>query len=239
MRGGITWPVNVMTLYRACERLAMCSSAGRVIEGGTARDPATLMTVSRETLERLDAFLALLKRWNRTLNLVSRSDLEGDLTGRHVAQSLALLPYFPAGTDRFIDLGSGGGFPALPIAIASGYHVDLIESDQRKAAFLQTALASLRIRGTVWAERIETCQVRPANCVTARALAPLSQLLEYANPLLQPGGVALLLKGDRAEAEMATARQHWDMQVEVVDLDSKGSRILKISRLEPADDPAR
>jgi 16S rRNA (guanine527-N7)-methyltransferase len=238
MRGGITWPVNVTQVYRACERLAMCSKAGRSNVGGTAREPATLMTVSRETTERLGAFLALLRRWNRTLNLVSKSDLEGDLTERHVMQSLALLPHFPRGTDRFIDLGSGGGFPALPIAITSGYHVDLIESDQRKAAFLETALATLNIVGTVWPQRIEACHVPPAHCVTARALAALPQLLGYANPLLHPGGVALFLKGDRAEAEIATARQHWEMQVDVIDLDPKGSRILKISRLEPADDPA-
>jgi 16S rRNA (guanine527-N7)-methyltransferase len=201
--------------------------------------PATLVDVPRETLERMDAFLALLKRWNRTLNLVSKSDLQGDLTARHITQSIALIPHFPPGTDRFIDLGSGGGFPALPIAIASNIHVDLIESDQRKAAFLETALASLAIHGTVWAQRIEACQVPPARCVTARALAPLPQLLGYASPLLQSDGIALFLKGDRAEAEIAAARQDWNMQVELIDLNPKGSRILKISRLEPADDPAR
>ncbi len=197
------------------------------------------MNVPRETLERLDTYLTLLKRWNRTLNLVSKSDVDGDLTNRHIAQSLALIQHFPASTDRFIDLGSGGGFPALPIAIVGGYHVDLIESDQRKAAFLETALASLALRGTVWAQRIEACQVTPANCVTARALAPLPQLLAYANALLQPGGTALFLKGNRAEAEIAVARLHWNMQVDLIDLDPKGSRILKISRLEPANDPSR
>jgi 16S rRNA (guanine527-N7)-methyltransferase len=197
------------------------------------------MNVPRETLERLDAFLALLKRWNRTLNLVSKADLDGDLSGRHVAQSLALIPHFPAGTDRFIDLGSGGGFPALPIAIASGYYVDMVESDQRKAAFLETALASLGLRGTVWAQRIEACTVPPANCLTARALAPLPQLLAYTNPLLRPGGIALFLKGDRAEAEIAAALRQWTMEVELIDPEPKGSRILKISRLEPADDSSR
>jgi 16S rRNA (guanine527-N7)-methyltransferase len=198
-----------------------------------------MMNVPRETLARLDAFVALLKRWNQTLNLVSKADLAGDLSGRHIAQSLALLPHFPAGTDRFIDLGSGGGFPALPIAIVSDYHVDLVESDQRKAAFLQTALATLGLRGKVWADRIEASQVPPAQCVTARALAALPQLLGYTHRLLQPGGIALFLKGDRAEAEIEAARIHWRMQAELIESQPKGSRILKISRLEPRDDSSQ
>jgi 16S rRNA (guanine527-N7)-methyltransferase len=197
------------------------------------------MNVPRETLERLDEFIGLLKRWNQTLNLVSKTDLKGDLTARHVGQSLAMIPHFPPGIDRFIDIGSGGGFPAIPIAIAGGCHVDLVEADQRKAAFLETALATLGIRGKVWPERIEACKVPPTQCVTARALAALPELLGYTNRLLQPGGIALFLKGDRVEAEIEAARQRWKMQVELFELQPKGSRILKISRLEPADDPSR
>ena len=197
------------------------------------------MNVPRETLERLDAFVALLRHWNRTLNLVSRADLESDLTHRHMTQSLALVPHVPPGTDRFIDLGSGGGFPALPLAIATGLHVDLVESDRRKAAFLQTALATLQLRGHVWNQRIEACTTPPAACVTARALASLPQLLAYAYPLMQPGGVALFLKGDRVEAEIAAAQSSWRMQIELTDTEPKGSRILKVSRLEPAHDPSQ
>jgi len=197
------------------------------------------MNVPRETREKLEAYVALLKRWNRALNLVSDADLLGDLSGRHIAQSLALIPYFPAGMDRFIDMGSGGGFPAIPIAIVSGCPVDMIESDQRKAAFLETALAALGLQGKVWPERIERAQVPPAQCVTARALAALPQLLGYTYRILQPGGVALFLKGDRADAEVDAARHHWSMHAELIDTEPKGSRILKISRLEPADDPSR
>jgi 16S rRNA (guanine527-N7)-methyltransferase len=197
------------------------------------------MTVPRETLERLDAFIGLLRHWNRALNLVSRADLEGDLRHRHITQSLALMPHMPPGLDRFIDLGSGGGLPALPVAIATGHHVDLVESDQRKAAFLETALAKLGLRGTVWNQRIEACTTPPALCVTARALAGLPQLLAYTHPMLQPGGVALFLKGDRAEAELAASQNAWRMQAELFDTEPKGSRILKISRLEPAHDPSQ
>ncbi len=201
--------------------------------------PGSLASVPRETLERLDAFVSLLSRWNRTLNLVSKADLEQNFGDRHLAQSLALITYIPAGTDRFIDLGSGGGIPALPIAIATGLHVDLVESDRRKAAFLETALATLGVRGRVWAQRIETCQVAPAKCVTARALAPLPLLLTYTHPLLQPDGVALFLKGDHAEAEIQTAQTKWQMQADLIPSGPNGSRILKISRLKPAHDPSR
>jgi 16S rRNA (guanine527-N7)-methyltransferase len=198
-----------------------------------------LINVPRETLERLDAFVGLLRHWNRALNLVSRADLQGDLTHRHIAQSLALVPHLPSGLDRLIDLGSGGGFPALPIAIATGHHIDLVESDQRKAAFLETALAKLGLRGTVWNQRIEACTAPAALCVTARALASLPQLLAYTHPLLQSDGIALFLKGDRAETEIAASQNAWRMQLELFDTEPKGSRILKISRLEPAHDPSQ
>jgi 16S rRNA (guanine527-N7)-methyltransferase len=206
---------------------------------GRTRSLPPLASVPRETQERLDAFVSLLGRWNRTLNLVSKLDLAQNLGERHVAQSLALISHLPGEIDRFIDLGSGGGFPALPIAIATGLHVDLVESDQRKGAFLETALATLGVRGRVWTQRIEICEVPPAKCLTARALAPLPMLLTYAYPLLQPGGIALFLKGDRVEAEIQTARATWQMQSDLINSDPNGSRILKISRLEPAHDPSR
>lgn len=201
--------------------------------------PDDPLNVPRETQDRLAAFTALLRRWNRTLNLVSKTELERDITERHIAQSIAMIPLFPSGVDRFIDLGSGGGFPAIPIAIATGFHVDMIESDQRKAAFLETTLATLNLRGTVWTQRIEASTVTPAQCVTARALAALPQLLSYTSRHLQPGGVALFLKGDRVEEEIVAARACWVFQSELANLPTKGSRILKISRLEPRHDLSR
>ena len=198
-----------------------------------------LSNVPRETQTRMDAYVDLLRRWNRALNLVSANDLAKDMSERHIGQSLAVAAHIPAGIDRFIDLGSGGGFPGLPIAIATGYHVDLVEADKRKAAFLNTALAALGVRGTVWADRIEDCGVAPAACITARALAPMPQLLTYANTLLRPGGVALFLKGDRVEAELEAAKPNWAMEAELIALDDKGSRLVKISRLERAHDPQR
>ena len=194
----------------------------------------TPFIVSRETQARLDDYIALLSRWNRTLNLVAPGDLAAGLHDRHLRESLALIAHITPGCDRFIDLGSGGGFPAIPIAIASGMHADLIEADRRKAAFLETVLATLGVRGTVWPDRIEMCRVPPASCITARAVATLSRLLDYAAPHLRPGGVLVLLKGARLEAELAEARTAWAMQADIIAPWPTGSRILKISRLKPA-----
>ena len=189
--------------------------------------------VSRETRERLDAFERLLARWSRSLNLISADDRLGNLRVRHIEDSLALVPYIPPWLDRLIDLGSGAGLPAIPIAIAVGCHVDLVESDRRKAAFLQTVLATIGLPGTVWPERIEKSSVPPASVITARALAPLTNLLAYAHPILKKDGFALFAKGERAEAEILAAREKWRMEVDILPGSAKHSRILKISGLEP------
>jgi 16S rRNA (guanine527-N7)-methyltransferase len=190
-------------------------------------------TVSRETQERLDIFERLLIRWGRSLNLVSADDRLGNLHTRHIEDSLALVPYIPPTLDRLIDLGSGAGLPAIPIAIVVGCHVDLIESDRRKAAFLQTALATIGLPGTVWPERIEKSNVPPASVITARALAPLTILLAYTHPILKKDGFGLFAKGERAEAEIREARKKWHMEVDILPGSAKHSRILKISGLEP------
>jgi 16S rRNA (guanine527-N7)-methyltransferase len=194
-------------------------------------------TVSRETRERLDTFEHLLARWGRSLNLVSTDDRLGNLHVRHIEDSLAMVPYIPTGLDRLVDLGSGAGLPAIPIAIVVGCHVDLVESDRRKAAFLQTALATLGLPGTVWPERIEKSKVPQASVITARALAPLTTLLTYAHPILKEGGFALFAKGERAEVEIQAAQEKWQMEVAILHGSAKHSRILKISSLKPVHAP--
>ncbi len=189
--------------------------------------------VSRETAERLAAYQALLTQWGQRLNLVAKTELARDSLADHIADSLSLLPFLPPGLDRFIDMGSGGGLPAIPLAVATGCHADLIESDRRKAAFLQTALAKLGLRGTVWRERIEAAQVPPAPCITARALASLDVLLALAHPFLAPDGCALFLKGPQAQDEIEIARQTWHMKVETFDGFHARSHILKITDLRP------
>lgn len=161
------------------------------------------------------AFVNLLLRWNTTLNLIAAKDA-GVVWERHIADSLQLVPLMPAGVTRAVDLGTGGGFPGLVLAIATGVTFDLIESDQRKASFLRTAILETGAPATVHCRRIEEAVVAPAGLVTARALAPLSRLLPLAFRLLTTDGVCLFLKGARVEEELAAAGQDWGMTVDRV-----------------------
>jgi 16S rRNA (guanine527-N7)-methyltransferase len=173
------------------------------------------LQVSRETQEVLRQFAALLLRWNRTVNLISRAD-EQHLWKRHIDDSLQLLPLMEPLPSRAIDLGSGAGFPGLVLALASGVHFDLIEADQRKCAFLREAARITGAPVKIHAVRIETAILPPAPLVCARALAPLPRLLEMAAPLLTTGGQCLLLKGTNAAAELTHAGAEWQMQVDQI-----------------------
>lgn len=143
-----------------------------------------------ETAERLDVFAAELLRWNRRMNLISRRD-EATIRPRHIEDSLRVAALLPAGTDRVIDLGSGGGFPGLVIAIATGVMVELIEEDARKCAFLREAARVTAAPARIHRARIQHAKLPPASVVTARALAELGDLLALATPLLTANGVCL------------------------------------------------
>lgn len=196
--------------------------------------PATeTFPVSRETAERLDRFLALVLTWNRTINLVARAD-ERQLRDRHLQDSLNLLPYLPPDFDRAIDLGSGGGFPGLVLAIATRRPFDLVESDQRKAAFLREAARVTEASATVHAHRAEQLRLAPASLITARALAPLPTLLVWAHPLLQPGGVCVFPKGRTAQQELTQAAQQWHMRIEQWSNPlAPDASILRLSEISP------
>ena len=202
---------------------------------GTAITEAVLASVNlpATTLAALDDFAELLLRWNRTVNLIARSD-EPNLWDRHIADSLQLIPHLPAlpVPARAIDLGSGGGFPGLILAIATGIPFDLIESDQRKSAFLREAARITGANATVHSLRIESAILPPAPLITARALAPLPALLALAAPKLAPDGVCLFLKGANADAELPAAAQGWHMRVERFPSRSHPSaQILRISEI--------
>ncbi|BAJ82080.1 ribosomal RNA small subunit methyltransferase G [Acidiphilium multivorum AIU301] len=193
--------------------------------------------VSRETLSRLEAFAALILRWTARINLVSRKDAApAEIWSRHILDSLQMLPLVPQGAFRAADLGSGGGLPGLVLAIARpeiGF--TLIESDRRKAAFLQTAIAELKLNATVLSVRIEQARLEPSPLVTARALAALPVLFGYAAPLLAPGGVCLFLKGRGADAELTAAAEGWQMRAERFPSQTDaGAAILRISELRRA-----
>ena len=199
----------------------------------------TDQAVSRETYSALNAFAALLLRWNRTVNLISRRD-EPDLWPRHIADSLQLVPLTAPDTQRGIDLGSGAGFPGLVLSIATGIPFDLIEADLRKAAFLREAARTTGAPATVHAVRAEAATMPPAPLVTARALAPLPDLLSLAAPFLASGGTCLFLKGANASSELTAAAAEWHMQVErVPSQTAPDACILRISDIARVHDNAR
>lgn len=175
-------------------------------------DPQVI--VSRETQERLAVFEALLRAWNPKINLVAPADLPF-LRPRHIDDALALIPLIPDATPRAIDLGSGGGFPGLILAIATGIPFDLVEADTRKSAFLREAARVTGAPATVHQARLEAASLPPAPLVTARALAPLPRLLAFSAPFLAPGGIALFPKGQRLEEELTQARRQWTMQTAI------------------------
>lgn len=191
--------------------------------------------VPRETEAALRDFLALLRRWNRRINLVADQD-EPTLWRRHVLDSLQLVPLVPAGSGPIVDIGSGAGFPGLILALATRRQTHLVESDRRKAAFLTEATRSLGLPGvTVHATRIETAATPPAAVLTARALAPLPDLLRHAHRLLAPDGVALFPKGRSVQDELTVASRNWTMRIEQFpSRTDPAATILRLSEIRPA-----
>jgi 16S rRNA (guanine527-N7)-methyltransferase len=187
------------------------------------------------TRDRLIAFTALLTRWNPTIKLVSSQDL-AYLWPRHVEDALQLIPYMPQEVTHAVDLGSGGGLPGLILALVTGVHFDLIESDSRKAAFLREATAITEAPATIHARRIEDIVLESRELVTARALAPLSKLLDLSRPFLATDGVCLFPKGERADTEIAEARKDWIMDLQQFpSRTSPAGQILRVSGLRPRE----
>ncbi len=193
--------------------------------------------VPAESVERLRTYAALLLRWNARINLIGRGS-EADVWQRHVLDSAQLAPLLPDPPGALADLGAGAGFPGLVLALTTGWHVHLVESDQRKAAFLREAVRVTGANAEVHAVRAESLTLPPLPVVTARALAPLTDLLALAAPLLAPGGVCLFPKGRAAEDELTAAAREWHMRVERFPSRTSPEatllRISEISRVAPA-----
>jgi 16S rRNA (guanine527-N7)-methyltransferase len=183
----------------------------------------------------LIAFAELLRKWNATINLISAADLPL-LWPRHIEDSLQLGTIAGPLPPRAIDLGSGAGFPGLILSIAYGVAVELIEQDQRKAAFLREAVMVTGARAHVHAMKIERVKLAPAPLVVSRALAPLPMLLRLAHPLLESDGICLFSKSLAADSEITQAERHWSMRIERFPsrTDANGV-ILRVSDLRPRD----
>ena len=173
-----------------------------------------LTPVSRETEGRLDRYVDLLREWQAKTNLVAPSTLP-TLWTRHIADSLQLLSLVPS-AKIWVDLGSGGGFPGVVLACAlaetSGAMIHLVERNAKKAAFLREALRVTHSPGTVHLADIGDSVDRikgPVDCVTARAVAPLHQLVGFVEPFVKRGAKALFLKGQDVESELTEATKYW------------------------------
>lgn len=191
--------------------------------------------VSRETLADYQAWQALLLKWNRKINLVSPTALD-DFWRRHALDSWQIWPHVPETAEKFIDLGSGAGFPGLSMAIgckALGQgHVTLVESAGKKTSFLRTVIRELNLPAQATSERAEEITPESYDVITARAFAPLPRLFAYAQPFWGEGTIGLFLKGEAVQEELTLASKEWTYNVEIVpSLSDTTGCLLKISDL--------
>ena len=192
--------------------------------------------VSRETFERLEVFSEVLTKWNPKINLVSRKSLE-DLWSRHILDSVQVFEIAP-NTKTWLDIGSGGGLPGIIVAILAAEKspetkVTLMESDQRKCAFLRNAARECGVQVTVKSQRIEEAEPESAGIMSARALADLDILLGYSERHLKSGGTALFPKGVNWKKEVDNARNRWRFDCEeITSLTEPEAVILKIKGVE-------
>lgn len=210
--------------------------------GGRISGPeafADAFTVSREIVEKLKTYEALLRQWQRAVNLVAPGTL-GEIWHRHFADSAQLARFAPEGPVGWLDLGSGAGFPGLVIAImfseCPDVRVTLAESDARKAAFLREVARQTGAVVDIWAGRIESLstqsKLEAVDIVSARALAPLSKLFEMSAGHFGDATKGLFLKGKDADREIEDASRHWDFAVQrVASVTEPEARLLVIEKL--------
>ena len=201
-------------------------------------------SVSHETLADLQIYADLLVKWQASINLVGPQTLP-ELWSRHFLDSLQVHKIVSQAL-RYVDLGSGAGFPGLVIALLlkgrPGAEVILVESNGKKAAFLQAVIRATGAPARVVHQRIE--QALPTlpqpEVVTARALAPLLQLIDWCAPLLKSGAIGLFPKGRDLDKEVADAARCWEMTMEVIpSLVARDSSILKLLRVQPKAEASR
>ena len=234
----------------------MVQTSKQITSATLASDKAAalkLTPVSRETEARLDRYVDLLRQWQAKTNLVAPSTLP-TLWTRHISDSLQLLALAPSAktpsaktrsaktrsAKTWADLGSGGGFPGIVLACALAEIPDtmvhLVERNAKKAAFLREALRVTNSRGTVHLADIGDSVDRitgPVDCVTARAVAPLHQLIGFAEPLVRKGAKALFLKGQDVEAELTEATKYWNIKPQLHSSRTGGHGwIVELDRIE-------
>ena len=202
-------------------------------------DPETFKAgVSRETLEMFNEYLALLKKWNPRINLVAKGEIN-HLWERHLIDSAQIFQTVDQPVRTWLDLGSGGGFPGIVCAILAhqaGHdcHFELVESDKRKAIFLEQVSRALSLPVTVLAMRIETLNPSGHDVISARALAALDVLLQWAYPHATQTTQMLFLKGRNAESELTSAARSWHMKAQrIPSQTSSDGVVLKLTEVHP------
>jgi 16S rRNA (guanine527-N7)-methyltransferase len=189
--------------------------------------------VSRETLEQLGQYQTLLMKWQKAINLVGPTTLDA-VAERHFFDSAQLFRYIPDVDVRLVDMGSGAGFPGLVLSMLGVREVHLIESDVRKATFLREVSRETKVAVTVHDTRVEDTEIAAIDVFTARALAPLKDLLVYMDRLTTPDHKAygLFMKGLQAPEEIEKAAKIWNFDVDVYpSMTDLSGKIIKISNL--------
>lgn len=197
-----------------------------------------MLDVSRETLEALETYAALVLKWTQRINLISAKSKD-DIWHRHIMDSIRVADAAPEKVETWEDLGSGGGLPAIVVALVLRDRgrlpqMSLIESDSRKCAFLREARRTLDLDITINENRIENAVPTNPDVISARALAPLDKLLSLAHPRARQNTVFLFPKGESYEMELTEAASHWTMDVDVIDSPNPGSGpILRLTGVLP------
>ena len=181
--------------------------------------PLSSENVSRETLDKLRAFENLVRQWTQRINLISKASVD-DIWDRHILDALQLTRFVPKGQGHWLDLGSGGGFPGIVIAIVTQDHnpdmkMTLVESDARKSVFLRTAIRQFDLNAEVKTTRIENLSAFNADVISARALASLSTLLSYAHPHMRADTIGVFPKGTTWKKELEQARKEWSFSCDI------------------------
>lgn len=198
-------------------------------------EDSSLKNVSRETIACLRSFEQLAQKWTKKINLVSAKDAPM-IWERHIVDSVQIYDLAPEAGD-WLDIGSGGGFPGLVAAIIAKERAPeriftLVDSDQRKCAFLRTVSRELGLQVKVISERVEEMKEMGVNVLSARAMDDLNGLLHHMERHISKNGIALFPKGARWEAEHAEAQKHWLYKLEVIESETNPeATILKIKEL--------
>ncbi|MSO92326.1 MAG: 16S rRNA (guanine(527)-N(7))-methyltransferase RsmG [Rhodospirillales bacterium] len=189
--------------------------------------------ITEDPLNRLSAFLELLGKWQARINLVGGDSLR-DPWRRHLLDSAQLASLIPETATTIVDIGSGAGFPGLVLAVLGPWKIQLIESNARKSAFLREAARVLGVEVEILTGRVEKVRPVPADVITARACAPLPQLLGYAAPFCGPQTICLFHKGRGVHKELTESQKTWQIDVmSIPSVTDASGVVLKIKGVAP------